>query len=94
MTCFRVEFALAIQVQQLAREFQDLRLTTKTVAGITTKFRKRALLVLQYSADEEMKKTRNIGEPKWHHHELVMTIMSPEFGLLHIIRSDCHQMIP
>ena len=31
---------------------------TKTVAEITTKFRERALLVLQYGEDEEMKNKR------------------------------------
>ena len=45
-----------IEVQQLAREFQDLQQTTETVAEITAKFNERALLVLQYVADEEMKK--------------------------------------
>ena len=47
-----------IEVQQLAREFQDLQQTTETVMEITAKFRERALLVLQYVADEEMKKAR------------------------------------
>ena len=45
-----------IEVQQLARKFQDLRQTTETVAEITAKFRERALLVPQYVVDEEMKK--------------------------------------
>lgn len=53
---FRVEFAPVIVVQQLAREFQDLQKTTRTVAEITTMFTERALLVPQYVADEEMKK--------------------------------------
>ena len=35
-----------------------MRQTTETVAGITAKFRERALLVPQYAADEEMRKTR------------------------------------
>ena len=42
---FRDEFAPIIEVQQLAREFQDLQQTTETVAEITAKFRERALLV-------------------------------------------------
>mgnify|MGYP001763371762 CR=1 FL=1 len=42
----------------MARAFQDLRQTTDTVAEITAMFRKRALLVPQYVADEEMKKAR------------------------------------
>lgn len=58
VTRFQSEFALAIEMQQLAREFQDLRQTTETVAEITAKFRERALLVPQYIADEEMMKTR------------------------------------
>ena len=53
----RAEFAPVIEVQQLAREFQDLRQTTETVAEITAKFRERTLLVPQYAADEEMKKS-------------------------------------
>ena len=40
------------------REFQDLHQTTKTVVEITTKFRERAMLVLHYVADEEMKNMR------------------------------------
>ncbi|KAL7585243.1 hypothetical protein Lser_V15G45405 [Lactuca serriola] len=55
---FRVEFAPVIEVQQLAREFQDLFQTTETVAGITAMFRDRAFLVPQYVASEEMKKAR------------------------------------
>ncbi|CAH1431387.1 unnamed protein product [Lactuca virosa] len=57
-TRFRAEFAPVIEVQQLAREFQDLQQTTETVAKITTKFRERALLATQYAEDEEMKKAR------------------------------------
>ena len=45
VTRFQEEFAPAIEVQQLAKEFQDLRQTTKTVAEITSKFRERDLLV-------------------------------------------------
>ena len=51
---FRAEFLPIIEVQQLAREFQDLTQTTETVAEITAKFQERALLVPQYAADEEM----------------------------------------
>ena len=40
------------------REFQDLQQTTEIVVEITAKFRERALLVPQYVANEEMKKTR------------------------------------
>ena len=62
MTCsdfftrFRADFAPVIEVQQLAREFRDLQQTTETVTEITTMFRKRALLVSQYVADDVMKK--------------------------------------
>ena len=35
---FQEEFASAIRVQQLVREFQALRQTAETVAEITTKF--------------------------------------------------------
>lgn len=42
--------------KKIAREFQDLRHTTKTVGEIIAKFRERALLVLEYVMDEEMKK--------------------------------------
>ena len=52
------EFAPVIEMQQLAREFQDLHQTTETMAEITTKFQERALLVPQYAADKEMKKVR------------------------------------
>ena len=58
VTQVRAEFAMAVGVQQLAREFQDLRQTTETVAEITTKLQNRALLVPQYAKDEEMKKIR------------------------------------
>lgn len=54
VTRFKAEFALAVELQQLAREFLDMRQTTETVAEITTKFRERALLVPQYAGDEEM----------------------------------------
>ena len=57
-TRFRAEFAPVIEVQLLAREFQDHTQTTDTVAEITSKFRERALLVPQYAADEKMKKAR------------------------------------
>ena len=53
---FRAEFAPAIEVQQLAREFQDLRQMTEMVMEITAMFRERALLVPQYLADKEKKK--------------------------------------
>ena len=42
-------------MQQLAR---DMRQTTGTVTEITAKFQERALLVPQYTAYEEMRKTR------------------------------------
>lgn len=45
-------------MKQLVREFQDLHQTTETVAGITTKFLKRALLVTHNAAEEEMKKAQ------------------------------------
>ena len=51
-------FPPKIEMKQLGREFQDLFQTTKTVVDITSKFRDRYLLVLQYAIDEEMKKTR------------------------------------
>ena len=59
-TQFRDEFAPMIVVQQLAREFQDIEQTIEKVVEITTKFRKRAILVPQYVEDEEMKKA-------WYH---------------------------
>ena len=58
VTWFRADFALAGEVQQLAREFQDLLQMTETVAKIAAKFRERALLDPQYAVDEDMKKTR------------------------------------
>ena len=58
VTQFREKFTPAIEVQQLPREFQDLRQTTETMAEITSKFKERALLVSQYATNEEMKKTR------------------------------------
>lgn len=58
MSRFRAEFALAILVQKLAREFRDLHQTIEVVAEITAKFRERALLILLYVADEEMEKRR------------------------------------
>lgn len=45
-------------MQQLAREFHDMRQKTGTVPEITAKFQERALSVPQYVAGEEMKKTR------------------------------------
>ena len=39
---FKREFSLAIEVQQLLREFQDLRQTIESVAEIIAKFRERA----------------------------------------------------
>lgn len=58
MTIFRALFAPTIEAQQLAREFQVLRQVTETMAKITTKFKERDLLVLQYVVEEEMNKTR------------------------------------
>lgn len=58
VTKFRAEFVSAVQLQQLAREFLDMRKTMESVVEITTKFRERALLVPQYVGDEEMRKTR------------------------------------
>lgn len=55
---FKSEFAPVIKVQQLEREFQDLRQTTESVAKITTILREMALLVMQYVVDEETKKAR------------------------------------
>ena len=40
------------------KEFQDLLQTTKTVVEILAMFRERALLVMQYELDKEMKKVR------------------------------------
>ena len=36
----------------------------------------------------------SIGEPKWHHHKLVMTITSSEGCLMYIIIPDPHLMVP
>ena len=58
VTRSRAEFVPDVEVQQLEREFIDIRQTTETVAVITTKFRERALLVPQYAADEDMRNTR------------------------------------
>ncbi|XP_052621903.1 uncharacterized protein LOC111883756 [Lactuca sativa] len=58
VTRFRAEFAPAVELQQLAREFLDMRQTTESVAEITAKFRERALLVPQYAGDDEMQRTR------------------------------------
>lgn len=58
VTRFRVEFAPAVELQQLAREFLDMRQTTETMAEITAKFQERAVLVPQYAGDEDMRRTR------------------------------------
>ncbi|XP_052626854.1 uncharacterized protein LOC128133446 [Lactuca sativa] len=58
VTKFRAEYAPKVELHQLAREFLDMRQTTGIVAGITAKFRERALLLPQYAGDEEMRKTR------------------------------------
>ena len=55
-TRFKADFAHVIKVQQLVREFQDLQQMTETLIDISTMLRERALLVLQYVADEEIKK--------------------------------------
>ena len=55
---FRDEFAPVIEVQKLAREFPNLHQTTEFVTEITAMFRERALLVLQYIVNEEMKMSR------------------------------------
>ena len=55
---FQREFVPAIEVKQLAREFQDLRQTIETLAVITAKFRDIVLLVPQYAANEVMRKMR------------------------------------
>ena len=49
VTGFKAEFAPAVELQQLAREFLDMRQTAETVAEITAKFRERELLVPQYA---------------------------------------------
>lgn len=58
MIWFREDFPLAIEVQQLSREFQDMHQTTRTVAEITAKFRETVLLVLSYAVNGEMENTR------------------------------------
>lgn len=58
VTRFRVDFVPAIEIHQLARKFQDLWQTIEIVDEIITKFRERALLVLQFAMDEETKKTQ------------------------------------
>ena len=63
MTSFRDEFAPAVELQQLAREFLNMRQTTETVAEITAKFRERPLLVPQYLGYEEIRKT--------HYHDML-----------------------
>ena len=67
MKIFRDEFTPAVEIQQLAREFLDMRQTIELVAEITAKFRERALLVPQYAGDKEMKKT-------WYHDMLRVDI--------------------
>nr|KAJ0213173.1 hypothetical protein LSAT_V11C400203150 [Lactuca sativa] len=44
VTRFRAEFALVVELQQLASEFQDMRQNTDSVVEITAKFREKALL--------------------------------------------------
>ena len=58
MTRFQADFAPTVEIQQLARDFLDMRHTIESVVKVTTKFRERPLLVPQYAGDEEMKKTR------------------------------------
>lgn len=53
-----VDFAPAIEVQLLAREFQNMCQMKETMTEITTEFRERALLVPHYVADNEMRKMR------------------------------------
>lgn len=45
VTRFRFEFTPVIEVQQLAREVQDLRPTTESLEEIINIFREKALLV-------------------------------------------------
>ena len=45
MTNIRAEFALAVEVKQLAKEFLNMRQTTETMAEITAKLRERDLFV-------------------------------------------------
>lgn len=47
-----------MEIEQLAREFLDMKQTTETVAEINANFRESDLLVTRYAVDEEMKKTR------------------------------------
>ena len=54
VTRFRADFGPVVKVQQLVREFLDMRQMIETVAEITANFRERALLVPQYAADEEI----------------------------------------
>ena len=54
---FDQEFAPPIEVQRMVREFHDLQRTTETVAEITAKFQERALLIPQYAADEDLRRT-------------------------------------
>ena len=49
---FQRDFAPAIEVQQLASKFQDLRQTIETVTEITSKIMDRALLFSQCVANE------------------------------------------
>ena len=58
VTRFRAKFAPVVELQQLAREFLDMRQTTETVVEITAKFWERVLLVPQYEGDEDMRRTR------------------------------------
>ena len=45
VTRCRTKFVLGMDLQQLTREFLDMRRTTESVAEITAMFRERALLV-------------------------------------------------
>lgn len=60
-----------IEVQELAREFQDILQITESVAKITTKFQERSLLVPLYVADEEMKKMRDQNMPSDEIHDFM-----------------------
>ncbi|XP_023733990.1 uncharacterized protein LOC111881832 [Lactuca sativa] len=55
---FDMEFAPSIEVQRLAREFQELQQTTEIVVQMTANFRERALMTPQYAMDEDMRMTR------------------------------------
>lgn len=57
ITIFRCVFTCYLGVA-VGKGFQDLLQTTETIIKITSMFRERALLVLQYVVDEEMKKMR------------------------------------